>query len=568
MEEPFPALTNPTQNPEEGHSSKGDTVLLDVEESTIKRRSGDSVHLESAEAKRYGIMDFDNLNLEQDLLQEFDPLSSSTTTISVDNAVDEDRLTFHRKDSAESMKVRRGSKVIVGREREAHLKNNGTQSAADEATSSDVLETGGSSQQSSGDKGDSDEMGELGKEASADSAVESNSKNCNGASNLQGSSNALEDSYSDIGRHNILSVAGDDKSGRSVIVFSACRMPPIDTIDHSRLFSFLLHTLDQYVENDYSIVYFHFGLTSKNKPTISRVIQLYHELDRKYRKNIKALFIVHPSNTIKLLWATLAKIFSPKFSRKLYYITHLSALGEHVHLDQIDIPPQVKEYDLQISSQFKGTASKAPVFYATPAEIPKTKQFGVSLSWMKEHNGGESIPVVMSTSVKFLREYGLEVEGIFRRSANQKTVKDFCSMFDAGHSVTYKNPDDVHCAAVIIKKFLRELPEPLMTFRLYDIIIASTSIPDPAEKLKVVWYILRNELPDENFLLLKFLMEFLSEVMSRSSENKMTSMNLAIVFGPNLMWSKSQAASLDAMAQINSFTLLLLENIRVFFETG
>lgn len=56
--------------------------------------------------------------------------------------------------------------------------------------------------------------------------------------------------------------------------------------------------------------------------------------------------------------------------------------------------------------------------------------------------------------------------------------------------------------------------------------------------------------------------------MSHSSENKMTSMNLAIVFGPNLMWSKSQAASLDAMAQVNSFTLLLLENIRVFFETG
>ena len=40
--------------------------------------------------------------------------------------------------------------------------------------------------------------------------------------------------------------------------------------------------------------------------------------------------------------------------------------------------------------------------------------------------------------------------------------------------MTYKNPDDVHCAAVIIKKFLRELPEPLMTFNLYDIIIAST----------------------------------------------------------------------------------------------
>lgn len=48
---------------------------------------------------------------------------------------------------------------------------------------------------------------------------------------------------------------------------------------------------------------------------------------------------------------------SPKFSRKLYYITHLSALGEHVHLDQIDIPPQVKELvaNVEVCSHFQGT---------------------------------------------------------------------------------------------------------------------------------------------------------------------------------------------------------------------
>lgn len=158
MEEPFPALTNPTENPQAGHSSNGDTVLWDVEQSTIKRRSGHSVHLASAGSKRYGMMDFDNLNVQQDLLQEFDPLSSSTATISVDNAVDEDRFTFHRKDSAESMKVRRGSEVILGRKKERYLKN-ATQSAVDEATSSGVLETGGSSQQSSGDKSNSDGIG-------------------------------------------------------------------------------------------------------------------------------------------------------------------------------------------------------------------------------------------------------------------------------------------------------------------------------------------------------------------------------------------------------------------------
>lgn len=57
------------------------------------------------------------------------------------------------------------------------------------------------------------------------------------------------------------------------------------------------------------------------------------------------------------------------------------------------------------------------------------------------------------------------------------------------------------------------------------------------------------------------------QVLAHSAVNKMTATNLAIVFGPNLIWSKSQAASLDAMAQINSFTRLLLENVSYLFGT-
>jgi len=56
-------------------------------------------------------------------------------------------------------------------------------------------------------------------------------------------------------------------------------------------------------------------------------------------------------------------------------------------------------------------------------------------------------------------------------------------------------------------------------------------------------------------------------VLTYSEVNKMTASNLAIVFGPNLLWSKSQAASLDAMAQINSFTRLMLENVSYLFGT-
>lgn len=47
------------------------------------------------------------------------------------------------------------------------------------------------------------------------------------------------------------------------------------------LLSYILFTMDKYVENDYTIVYFHHGLTSANRPGTSLVMKLYKEMDRK-----------------------------------------------------------------------------------------------------------------------------------------------------------------------------------------------------------------------------------------------------------------------------------------------
>ena len=52
--------------------------------------------------------------------------------------------------------------------------------------------------------------------------------------------------------------------------------------------------------------------------------------------------------------------------------------------------------------------------------------------------------------------------------------------------------------------------------------------------------ILHDELPDDNYFILKYVVNFMTEVEQHSDQNKMTAQNLAIVFGPNLMWSKSQ----------------------------
>uniref|UniRef100_A0A8D0HSI7 Rho GTPase activating protein 8 n=1 Tax=Sphenodon punctatus TaxID=8508 RepID=A0A8D0HSI7_SPHPU len=80
---------------------------------------------------------------------------------------------------------------------------------------------------------------------------------------------SLNHPYYDVARHCIIQLAGDDNSGRKVITFSCCRMPPSHQLNHSRLLEYLKYTLDQYVENDYTVVYFHYGLNSRNKPSLS-----------------------------------------------------------------------------------------------------------------------------------------------------------------------------------------------------------------------------------------------------------------------------------------------------------
>ena len=65
----------------------------------------------------------------------------------------------------------------------------------------------------------------------------------------------------------------------------------------------------------------------------------------------------------------------------------------------------------------------------------------------------------------------LETEGLFRRSSSANVVKMVQTRFNKGEVVPFSLERDVHTAAVIIKTFLRELEEPLLTFQLYDHII-------------------------------------------------------------------------------------------------
>lgn len=112
-----------------------------------------------------------------------------------------------------------------------------------------------------------------------------------------------------------------------------------DTLRHR----YIIKQMEPYVQNDYVIVYFHQGLKEDNKPSIPFLWNSYKDLDRNFRKNLKKLYVVHPTLFIRLIWNFFKPFISEKFKNKLIYISNLDELKQSLGLNQLKLPENIYE---------------------------------------------------------------------------------------------------------------------------------------------------------------------------------------------------------------------------------
>ncbi|XP_046659312.1 protein prune homolog 2 isoform X2 [Homalodisca vitripennis] len=138
-------------------------------------------------------------------------------------------------------------------------------------------------------------------------------------------------------------------SHNAIIVFSACFLPHHGRVDYSyvmdNLFLYVLSTLDQLITEDYVLVYLHGGTAKDCMPTFSWLKRCYQMIDRRLRKNLKRLYLVHPTFWLKTIVLMTKPFISTKFSKKLHFINSLAELLELLPLEQASIPDRVKKYD-------------------------------------------------------------------------------------------------------------------------------------------------------------------------------------------------------------------------------
>ncbi|KAI9316014.1 hypothetical protein BX666DRAFT_2019617 [Dichotomocladium elegans] len=268
---------------------------------------------------------------------------------------------------------------------------------------------------------------------------------------------------------------------------------------------------------------------------------------------------------------------------KSTYIAELSALDHFMvrHIAVLYLEELLKDhFDLEdlvdlIDDKKSSTLWGKFVTSLRTGGNKKSKEgtFGVPLEILVEKSGIESsfgaspsrirIPTFIDDCISAMKRMDMSVEGIFRKNGNIRRLKEIGDELDSNPNGVQLSEEGPVQIAALTKKFLRELPEPLLTYKLYKLFTVVNKI-DSEEDRKRVLHLACCLLPKPNrdtvevlFLFLKWVATF-AEADDRNGGSKMDLMNLATVLTPNILYSKNKDQFMDdSMAAIDSVYLLL-----------
>ncbi|KAB0359434.1 hypothetical protein FD754_003590 [Muntiacus muntjak] len=135
----------------------------------------------------------------------------------------------------------------------------------------------------------------------------------------------------------------------AIIVFAACFLPDSSSPDYhyimENLFLYVISSLELLVAEDYMIVYLNGATPRRRMPGIGWLKKCYQMIDRRLRKNLKSLIIVHPSWFIRTVLAISRPFISVKFINKIQYVHSLEDLEQLIPMEHVQIPDCVLQYE-------------------------------------------------------------------------------------------------------------------------------------------------------------------------------------------------------------------------------
>lgn len=200
--------------------------------------------------------------------------------------------------------------------------------------------------------------------------------------------------------------------------------------------------------------------------------------------------------------------------------------------------------------------------------------------------------------IKHIEKHGLEDQGIYRVSGVSSKITKLMRVYQENYknfiainSDTYSSDGqpsyldenkiqsnvenivrefsthELKTVTSALKNYLRNLPEPLMSFRLHSAFINAAKIEQKDKRVNAVHELVHN-LPKINFQMLSILIEHLHKIASKSDKNLMSICNLGVCFGPTLLRSEEESvAAIMNLKFCNVVIEILIENHDKIFNT-
>ncbi|XP_028256883.1 unconventional myosin-IXAa isoform X2 [Parambassis ranga] len=180
-----------------------------------------------------------------------------------------------------------------------------------------------------------------------------------------------------------------------------------------------------------------------------------------------------------------------------------------------------------------------------------SRQFGVEVSRLT--NDERTVPLVVENLINYIEMHGLYTEGIYRKPGSANKIKELKQGLDT--DVDNMNLDDynIHVIASVFKQWLRDLPNPLMTFELYEEFIRAMGLQDKKEMIRGVYSVI-DQLSRTHLNTLERLIFHLVRIALQEETNRMSANALAIVFAPCILRCPDTIDPLQSVQDISKTT--------------
>uniref|UniRef100_A0A4W4HF58 Rho GTPase activating protein 45b n=1 Tax=Electrophorus electricus TaxID=8005 RepID=A0A4W4HF58_ELEEL len=208
-------------------------------------------------------------------------------------------------------------------------------------------------------------------------------------------------------------------------------------------------------------------------------------------------------------------------------------------------------------------------------------------------NSSDGIPFVIKKCICEIERRALRMKGIYRVNGVKTRVEKLCQAFENGKELVELSQSSPHDISNVLKLYLRQLPEPIVPFRLYNSLmgLAKESLSlvghegaevgkgsdlvdvGPGTDPELLALVLRlrehlRELPQANVTTLRYIARHLRRIAELEDENKMSPSNLGIVFGPSLMRPRPSGATVSLSSLVDyPYQARIVETLIVFYPT-